>query len=110
MYNYSLLNNEKIIKIYDDVLLKTGNDILDVSVIITNMRFIILSIPKNKEVYRVGRMIIDKPISKETIFETEINNIIDIKKEEDYYKYILSDTNYFLLNTDKIYKLINQNK
>lgn len=110
MYNYSLLNNEKIIKIYDDVLLKTGNDILDVSVIITNMRFIILSIPKNKEAYRVGRMIIDKPISKEIIFETDINNIIDIQKEEDYYKYILSDTNYFLLNTDKIYKLINQNK
>ena len=55
-------------------------------------------------------MIIDKPISKEIIFETDINNIIDIKKEEDYYKYILSDTNYFLLNTDEIYKFIHQNK
>ena len=110
MYNYSLLNNEELIKIYDDILLKTGNDILDVSVIITNMRFMILSIPKDKEAYRVGRMIIDKPISKEIIFETNINNIIDIKKEEDYYKYILSDTNYFLLNTDEIYKFIHQNK
>lgn len=109
MYNYSLLNNEKIIKIYDDILLKTGNDILDVSVIITNIRFIILSIPKNKEAFRVGRMLIDKPISKEIIFETDINNIIDIRKEDEYYKYILLNSNYFLLNTDEIYKLINQN-
>ena len=110
MYNYNLLENEELIKIYDDILLKIGDDILDVSVIITNMRFMILSIPKDKEAYRVGRMIIDKPISKEIIFETDINNIIDIKKEEDYYKYILSDTNYFLLNTDEIYKFIHQNK
>ena len=110
MYNYNLLENEELIKIYDDILLKIGDDILDVSVIITNMRFMILSIPKDKEAYRVGRMIIDKPISKEIIFETNINNIINIKKEKDYYKYILSDTNYFLLNTDEIYKFIYQNK
>lgn len=110
MYNYELLENEKIIKIFDDVLLKTGNDILNVSVIITNMRFIILGIPDDIESFRVGRMIIDKPISKEIKFETNINNIIAIKRKENYYKYILSDTNYFLLNTDEIYKFIHQNK
>ena len=98
MYNYKLLGNEELIKIYDDILLKTSNDITDVSVVITNMRFIILSMPKDKEMYRVGRMIIDKPIIKEVIFETSINSIIDIEREDDYYKYILSDTNYFLLN------------
>ena len=69
----------------------------------------ILCIPTDIESFRVGR-IINYPIHKEVIFETDINNIIDIKKEEEYYKYILLDTNYFLLNTDKIYKFINQNK
>ena len=110
MYNIELKSNEQIIEIFDDILLKTGNDNINVSIIITNIRFIILSIPKDKEAYRVGRMIIDKPISKEIIFETDINNIVDIKKEEEYYKYILFDTNYFLLNTDEIYKFIHQNK
>ena len=42
MYNYCLLENEEVINIFDDILLKIGNDNIDVSVIITNMRFIIL--------------------------------------------------------------------
>lgn len=101
MYNIKLLDNEQIKEIFDDILLKTGNDNIDVSVIITNMRFIILSIPKDIESFRVGR-VINNPNYKEIIYETDINNIIDIKKEDNYYKYILKDTNYFLLNTDKI--------
>lgn len=110
MYNYCLLENEEVINIFDDILLKIGNDNIDVSVIITNMRFIILSLPKDKESFRVGRLLIDKPMSKEIIFETDINNIINIKKEDDYYKYILKDTNYFYLNSNKIYNFLHQNK
>lgn len=109
MYNYELKENEKIIKIFDDILLKTGNDNIDVSIIITNIRFIILSIPKDTESFRVGR-VINNPNYKEIIFETDINNIIDIEKEDNYYKYILKDTNYFYLNSNKIYNFINQNK
>ena len=109
MYNYELKENEKIIKIFDDILLKKGNDNIDVSIIITNIRFIILSIPKDTESFRVGR-VINNPNYKEIIFETDINNIIDIEKEDNYYKYILKDTNYFYLNSNKIYNFINQNK
>ena len=109
MYNYELKENEKIIKIFDDILLKKGNDNIDVSIIITNMRFIILSIPNDIESFRVGR-VINNPNYKEIIFETDINNIIDIEKEDNYYKYILKDTNYFYLNSNKIYNFINQNK
>ena len=109
MYNIELKNNEQIIEIFDDILLKTGNDNIDVSIIITNMRFIILSIPKDTESFRVGR-VINNPNYKEIIFETDINNIINIKKEDNYYKYILKDTNYFYLNSNKIYNFLHQNK
>ena len=109
MYNYELKENEKIIKIFDDILLKTGNDNIDVSIIITNIRFIILSIPKDTESFRVGR-VINNPNYKEIIFETDINNIIDIEKEDNYYKYILKDSNYFYLNNNEIYNFIKQNK
>ena len=109
MYNIELKSNEQIIEIFDDILLKTGNDNINVSVILTNIRFIILSIPKDKESFRVGR-VINNPNYKEIIFETDINNIIDIEKEDDYYKYILKDTNYFYLNSNKIYNFLHQNK
>ena len=109
MYNFNLEENEKIERIFDDILLKINNDIKSVSVIITNIRFIILSIPSDIESFRVGRMI-NYPNFKEVIFECNINDIINIEKENNYYKYILSNTNYFLLNTNEIYKFINQNK
>lgn len=109
MYNIKLKNNEQIKEIFDDILLKIGNDNIDVSVIITNIRFLILSIPKNTESFRVGR-VINNPNYKEIIFETDINNIINIEKEDNYYKYILKDTNYFYLNSNKIYNFLHQNK
>jgi len=109
MYNYELKSNEKIERIFDDILLKTNKDILNVSLIITNMRFIILSIPKDMESFRVGRMI-NYQNTKEVIFETNLSNIKNIEKEEDYCKYILQNNNYFYLNSDEIYKFINQNK
>ena len=109
MYNIKLQNNEQIKEIFDDILLKISNDNIDVSVIITNIRFIILSIPKDTESFRVGR-VINNPNYKEIINETDINNIINIEKEDNYYKYILKDNNYFYLNSNKIYNFLHQNK
>lgn len=109
MYNIKLQDNEQIKEIFDDILLKISNDNIDVSVIITNIRFLILSIPKDTESFRVGR-VINNPNYKEIIFETDINNIINIEKEDDYYKYILKDTNYFYLNSNKIYNFLHQSK
>ncbi len=109
MYNLELEENEIIRKIFDGILLKTSKDILNVSIIITNNRFIILSIPKDIESFRIGRMI-NYPTTKEIIFETNLNNIKDLEKEKDYYKYILLNNDYILLNSNKIYKFINQNK
>lgn len=68
MYNFDLKENEKIERIFDDILLKINNDIKNVSVIITNIRFIILSIPSDIESFRVGRTI-NYPNFKEVIFE-----------------------------------------
>ena len=99
MYNFELQKDEKIKKMYDDIFLKLGNDNVNVSVIITNKRFIIFSIPRDIESFRVGR-IINVPYQMEIIFETVIDNIKEIEKMGDYYKYILLDSNYFLLSSN----------
>ena len=101
MYNFELKKNEKIERILDDIILKTGDDIKKVSVIITNIRFIILNIPSDIESFRVGRTI-NYPTFNEVIFETDINNIEDVKKDMDYYKYMLSENECIILKSDEL--------
>ncbi len=105
MYNFELLKDEKIEEIFDDVLTKNSDNIENVSVIITNVRLIILSIPKDIESFRFGK-IINYPKAKEVIFEVNFDKIKEIKKDKDFNKYILSDNSYFLLNNNDVYKLM----
>lgn len=106
MYDFNLLENENIIIISDEALLKKSNNIKKVSVIITNYRFIILSLPEDLESFRFGRTIMH-PIKKEIIFDTPIESIDRVEKGKDFDKYILKDSNYFFLDDNGIYNYIN---
>lgn len=108
MYDFKLKKNEEIIIISDDALLKRDNDIEEVTVVVTNVRMLILMLPKNIENFRVGRMI-NSPIMKEIIFETEISNIEKVIIGTDFDQYILKDTNYFYLHDDMIRKYFKDN-
>ena len=107
MYNFDLEKNEKVIDNFDDVYVKSGNEVLNVSVIITNLRLLILDFPKNIDPFKFGRMTYT-PVSKEIILEVYLSNIKSIKKVNDYYKYILGDDNYFLLSDENTYNIINK--
>ena len=102
MYDYKLEKNEEVEIISDASLLKKG---AEVSVVITNKRFIILELPTDLEGFRMGRAI-NYPIKKEVIFETSIESIISVENQGDFAKYLLNSTNYFYLKDEKIYAYI----
>ena len=98
MFNMNLLDKEKIVLVDNDSLLKNNSDIINVTIIITNYRLLILDYPKGLNALKFGRMI-NYPQEKEVIFETELKNIVNINKVKEFYKYTLSDSNYFLLKS-----------
>ena len=111
MFDFKLLKNEKIIIISDEALLKYQNTIENVSVIITNKRFIILNYPKDIESFRIGKIINTfKTNKKEIIFETKITEFDKIIDGKDFDKYILKDSNYFYLIDEKIKTYLKNNK
>lgn len=61
-----------------------------------------MELPTNLEEFRFGRSI-NYPIKKEVIFETSIDSIIEVSKENDFVKYQLVNTNYFYLSDDDVY-------
>ncbi|MBO5475139.1 MAG: hypothetical protein J5982_01375 [Bacilli bacterium] len=105
MYDYKLEKNEEVEIISDASLLKKGDNVSEVSVVITNKRFIILELPTDLEGFRMGRAI-NYPIKKEVIFETSIESIISVENQGDFAKYLLNSTNYFYLKDEKIYAYI----
>ena len=103
MFDYELLKNEKVILINNDVLLKHSDDIRGVSVIITNQRFLIFSMPSDVESFRFGKMIDSFKSSKlELIFEAKLTDFEKIVVGDAFDKYILKDTNYFYLNNKEV--------
>ena len=79
MLEINLLENEKIIIISNEGILQINNKHEDVSIIITNQRFLIFKLPINTEYFRIGRIIDTfKSNNLELLFETSIENIDEI--------------------------------
>ena len=103
MFEFTLLNDEEIKIISRESLLKYHDTVLSVDVIVTNQRFLILSVPNDSELFRIGRMIDQFKVSKkEIIFEVLLSDIVQIEDNKHYDKYILKDTNYFYLHDDVV--------
>lgn len=110
MLDFELFKDEKINIISNDSLLEYRNEVEQVSVVITNHRFIIFCLPKDIESFRFGKMIDNFKINKmDIIFETELSNIDKIIIGNDFDKYILKDTNYFYLHDDIIRNYLKDN-
>ena len=110
MFHFELLKNEKINIISNDSLLEYRNEVEQVSVVITNQRFLIFCIPKDSESFRFGRFIDNFKMNKmDMIFEIKLSDIDKIIIGNDFDKYILSDTNYFYLHDDIIRNCLKDN-
>ena len=104
MFNLKLLDNEEIKLIVKDVLVKTDNDYLNITIVITDKRLLMLDYPKGLEALRFGKMI-NYPRSLEVVFECDLNDIRFVLEEDEFDKYILKDESYFYLNSDEIKKI-----
>lgn len=110
MFDLELLKNEKINIISNDAMLEYRDEVEQVTVIITNQRFLIFCLPKDSESFRFGRFIDNFKMNKmDMIFEIKISDIDKIIIGNDFDKYILSDTNYFYLHDDIIRNYLKDN-
>lgn len=104
MYNFKKLKNEKIELIEDNCILLYEGKERAVSVILTNMRLILLDYPDGTDYQETLR--ISKGVNyfrnKEEIFSIDISEIDSIKNN----KYLLKNGNYFNLKTKEISKRI----
>lgn len=104
MYNFKKLKNEKIELIEDNCILLYEGKERDVSVILTNMRLILLDYPDGTDYQETLR--ISKGVSymrkKEEFYSLNISDISNIEKD----KYFLKNGNYFNLKTKEISKRI----
>ena len=100
MYNFDLLNEEKIIYIAKEVYLKKEGTPHLITVVVTNERIIFLDYPdKNfnyEEDLRIARGM-DYLKQKEEIYSNYLLNIETIIEEKEYNKYVLKDSNFFYL-------------
>jgi len=104
MYEFQKLENEEILFLSDNSLLKVNNQDKNISTIVTNQRLLLLDYPNKANNYEEalkskGTSYIEK---KEVILEVKLSDIISIEND----KYLLKDTNYFYLNDDEIKKYI----
>lgn len=83
MFNFELFENENIEIISNDAILKTEDEAISVTVVITNQRLLILDSPKDLESFRVGKQILT-PSFKEIIFEVPLEEIISISAGEEF--------------------------
>lgn len=101
MFDFELLKQEKIELVSNDTLLRYHDEIEKVAVMITNQRFLIFWLPKDLELFRVGRVIDSfKQKRMELILKIEINHIDKIIIGKSFDKYFLKDSNYFYLQDE----------
>jgi hypothetical protein len=107
MYNIELEKDEQII--IDDGAAKSivNGKFVDIAVIVTNKKIVVLRDTNTMvdviEVFRVTKAMGFIP-NYEIIFETKIENIIDVRVEEKCERYFLKDGNDFTLVSEVVYK------
>ena len=96
-----LLSSSKLFQYCFGITPKIPPQNLYISLCKPGYRLLILDYPKGLNALKFGRTI-NYPQEKEVIFETELKNIVNINKVKEFYKYTLSDSNYFLLKSKAV--------
>lgn len=105
MYNFTLLENENIGFISDNSMILEDNSYNKYSIIITNLRLLILNYPSpisnSMEDLRCSQRISYIP-KKEIFFQIDLNKILNFKlRDKDMIDIYISKTNYITIH-DKI--------
>jgi len=105
MYNFNKLDNEEILLISDESVLRKDDKEEKISTIVTNKRLILLDYPdasnNYEEAMRTSRGA-DYILQKEPILIIDLDDIKEIINENNFDKYVLTTSNYFYLNDKEI--------
>lgn len=107
MYNFDLINNEEVIKIFDEVFIKQGENEKITTIVLTNKRLLFLDyiIPnEGLEVLRIARGA-DYIKYKEIYYQIHLNDIVNIIKDE-HYQVVLKNKIAFEFNDEELYNLL----
>lgn len=111
MYNFNKLDNEEILLISDESILKKDDKEEKISTIVTNQRLILLDYPEAsnnyEEALRTSRGA-NYISQKEPILIIDLDSIKEILSENNLDKYVLNTSNYFYLNDSEIKNKINE--
>ena len=107
MYNFNLIENETIVKVFHDVLISQGKNRKTTTVAVTNKRILFLEyIIQNEglELLRFARGA-DYMRCKEVYYQIELSIIKSIIKNK-IYKIILEDGKSFEIENDELYNIL----
>ena len=107
MYNFELINNEEIIKIFDKIFIKQGENEKDTTIILTNKRILFLEYLIENEGSEILR--ITKGVNyikhKEVYYQINLNEIENITNGK-YYQVVLKNDMSFEFDDDELYNLL----
>lgn len=106
MYNFNLLPNEELIKVFDNIFIKQENNEKTTTIALTNKRLLFLDyLIENdySEVLRIAKGI-DYLKYKEVYFEISLENIKNIKEEKHYI--LFYDDKSFKFDNKELYLLL----
>lgn len=107
MYNFELMNNEEVIKIFEEIFIKQNENEKITTIVVTNKRLLFLDyIVENEglEVLRIARGV-DYPRYKEVYYQINLSDIEKIIEGENYQMILKNDMS-FEFNDEELYKLL----
>lgn len=107
MYNFNLLKNEKIIKVFEEIYIIQEENEKVTTIALTNKRLLFLDYlneNEGQEVLRIARGTNYLKI-KDVYYYINLNDIKSITKEE-YYQIILKNNQSFEFDDEELYNLL----
>ena len=107
MYNFNLLHDEELIKVFDDVFIKQEENKKTTTIALTNKRLLFLDYLTSNdsaEVLRIAKGI-DYLKYKEVYYELALDELKNIKKEENYLLFFKGDKS-FEFDNKELYLLL----
>ena len=107
MYNFNLLKNEKIIKVFEEIYIIQEENEKVTTIALTNKRLLFLDYlneNEGQEVLRIARGT-NYLKTKDVYYYINLNDIKSITKEE-YYQIILKNNQSFEFDDEELYNLL----
>lgn len=109
MYNFNLMEDEKIVEIFDEEWVKQGENVKVTTIALTNKRLLFLdyiNMNDGIEVLRIARGV-SYVRNKEVYYQINLVDIHLIEMNE-YYKVILKNGSSFEFDNVRLYELLNK--